>query len=133
MNKQEVQLQMQILSKAIKKLNDAIDNFDQSEIQRDGIIQRFEFCIELSWKTLKKILKFIGEDDKLFAKELFKKFDEYAIIHNIEVWIDFMDIRNRLSHIYSEETAIESFVYIHENYTVFNIFLTDLENYISTK
>lgn len=133
MNKQEVQLQMQILSKAIQKLNEAIDNFDQSEIQRDGIIQRFEFCIELSWKTLKKILKFIGEDDKLFAKELFKKFDEYAIIHNIEVWIDFMDIRNRLSHIYSEETAIESFAYIHENYTVFNIFFTDLENYISTK
>jgi nucleotidyltransferase substrate binding protein (TIGR01987 family) len=120
MNKQEVDLQMQILAKAIHKLNDAVEHFDQSEIQRDGIIQRFEFSIELSWKTLKKILKFIGEDDKLFAKELFKKFDEYAIIHNIEIWIDFMDIRNRLSHIYSEETAIESFNYIKENYSVFS-------------
>jgi len=51
----------------IQALLDAKYNFDNNldkvkdDLDRAGIIQYFEFCFELSWKTLKKILSFKGE------------------------------------------------------------------------
>ena len=38
-----------------------------SQLERDGVIQRFEYTLELSWKLLRKILKFKGI--KLIALE----------------------------------------------------------------
>ena len=31
-----------------------------SQLEQEGIIQRFEFCFELAWKTLKDFLEYSG-------------------------------------------------------------------------
>jgi nucleotidyltransferase substrate binding protein (TIGR01987 family) len=125
--------QMSQLSKAVSRLREALRDYEGSDIYRDAIIQRFEFCIEYSWKTLKKVLKHFNEDDKLFARELFKKFHENGIIEDIDIWMDFLSLRNQLSHIYNEETAIEAFRYIQINHEAFDRLLKALEKYLKSQ
>ncbi len=38
--------------KAIKQLEVALQQKDFSVLEKDGVIQRFEFTVELAWKTV---------------------------------------------------------------------------------
>ena len=46
------------LVQAVHRLDEAIVDYDQMGLDsiRDGVIQRFEFCVELAWKTLREYL-----------------------------------------------------------------------------
>ena len=46
------------LVQAVQRLDEAIADYDQMGLDsiRDGVIQRFEFCAELAWKTLREYL-----------------------------------------------------------------------------
>jgi len=41
---------------ALSKLHEAVVKETLSEIERDGLIQRFEFCFEIMWKCGKDYL-----------------------------------------------------------------------------
>ena len=43
--------------KALVTLKSELDIEQISKLERDGAIQRFEYCFELSWKELKIIIK----------------------------------------------------------------------------
>lgn len=43
--------------KAFKKLEEAVNEGELNELERNGLIQRYEFTIELAWKTLKDFLQ----------------------------------------------------------------------------
>ena len=49
-----------LLGKSVTRLREASDKTEKhkldKEIYRDATIQRFEFTVELFWKTLKRIL-----------------------------------------------------------------------------
>ena len=74
---------------------------------RDGVIQRFEFCFELAWKTLRRYLQVHGLDriDHLTNRELFRLGQEQAVIRNAETWFVFLRHRNLTSHVYNEAVA----------------------------
>ncbi len=42
-----------------------------SELERDGAIQRFEYCFDLSWKTLKRFLEKRGLMDLNSPRSVF--------------------------------------------------------------
>jgi hypothetical protein len=42
-------------SKALLSLEEALA-LPKTDIVRDATIQRFEFCVELAWKTAKKVM-----------------------------------------------------------------------------
>lgn len=44
------------LGKALERLREALQVPQESVLAVDGTIQRFEFAIELYWKTLKRLL-----------------------------------------------------------------------------
>ena len=47
--------------KAVSKLAIIVEQMDiDDDIVRDSLIQRFEFCYELAWKTLKEYLQYNG-------------------------------------------------------------------------
>jgi hypothetical protein len=61
MTKPEILLQLDIYYKAIQTFHTGLKGYKKADlIVRDGCIQRFEYCIELTWKTLKKILEYQG-------------------------------------------------------------------------
>ncbi|MFY7994354.1 MAG: HI0074 family nucleotidyltransferase substrate-binding subunit [Bacteriovoracaceae bacterium] len=98
----------------LSKLDAAIKTLEKdythhpSELERDGLIQRFEFTMELSWKLSKKILAENGIDTDI-PKNVFRELAKIGWIDNPEEWIEFINKRNRASHIYNQEMAQDVF------------------------
>lgn len=75
-----------------------------SELERDGLIQRFEYSVELCWKTAKKILLLHGISADS-PKNVFREMGQLGWLDDVENWIDYIDKRNETSHTYNEEVA----------------------------
>jgi nucleotidyltransferase substrate binding protein (TIGR01987 family) len=81
----------------------ALDEF--SDLEREGIAQRFEYTFELGWKTLKDYLEFSGV---AVAEATPRKVIKECAASNIfreagmdpETYMDMMLTRNALSHTY---------------------------------
>lgn len=86
--------------KAVTKLKEALDQ-PKNDFIRDSVIQRFEFCVELSWKTSKKIMGTASSA----PKEVVREMAQNGYIANIEIWLKSIDMRNISSHTYKEDLA----------------------------
>lgn len=93
--------------KALTSLEEAI-SLPKTDITRDAAIQRFEFCVELSWKTSKKIL---GTNTSS-PKQVIREMAQANLISDIQIWFDAIDKRNITSHTYNESLAEEVFTFI---------------------
>ena len=100
-------------------------------MHRDAIIQRFEYCTELSRKTLQKIYTMKQFDERLFPKEIIKKAEEFGIVSSTASLVDAINERNILSHNYSEEQAIDSYEFITSMYKDFFSFYDQLVSYLN--
>ncbi|KAB3535522.1 nucleotidyltransferase [Alkaliphilus pronyensis] len=95
--------------KALDRLKEAAEEFNNttSDVVRDGLIQRFEFTYELSWKTAKEYLEDVGITDKNSPKAVIKEIYAQKLIDNEENWLLMLNDRNMTSHVYKEEMAEE--------------------------
>lgn len=78
----------------------------QFKIARDACIQRFEYCIELSWKVA---VKKLGSTPK-FPKQAIREMARADLIDSAETWLDFIEARNNSSHSYAEDVAKKVFL-----------------------
>ena len=88
------------LEKAIQSLEEAL-TYPPTSMNRDASIQRFEYTIELAWKTAKKIM---GTSNSS-PKEVIREMGRVALIEDVELWLDALNDRNLSSHTYKEEMA----------------------------
>lgn len=97
---------------------DMVDDRDQA-----GAVQAFEFCYELAWKVLRRILNSRGID-VASPRSAFRHAGLEKLIDNAEIWYDFQEKRNLTAHTYEEENlrAIVS---------VFDQFSEELEKLIN--
>lgn len=86
----------------------------KTELERDGVIQRFEFTYELAWKTLKRILAFKGLDINN-PRDVFREAAKQKLIDDPLVWFEFLRKRNLTVHTYNPEVANE----IYESFPTF--------------
>ena len=94
------------LTKALDKLEEAIDFGSEPELNRDGTIQRFEFSFELSWKLLKIVNNFLGTEC-FSPRDCIRLAAQNGLIENPEDWLKYLNMRNLASHTYSESSALE--------------------------
>lgn len=80
----------------------------KSELERDGAVQRFEYTFELTWKVLKKILAVKGLDINN-PRDVFRDAARMGLIDSVEVWFEFIKMRNLTVHTYNEDYAVEIF------------------------
>ncbi|PKQ70137.1 nucleotidyltransferase substrate binding protein [Raineya orbicola] len=95
---------LQNFSKAVALLQEIkfLDVSKLSLLEKEGIIQRFEFTIELAWKTLKERMEFEGVIlDKISPKMVLKTAFHYKYIDAIDEWLAMIDFRNAISHTYN--------------------------------
>jgi len=107
MQKSEVLVKIDNFQRGLNRLKEAVE-IAKDDLDKDGVIQRFEFTIELLWKSLKSILKYQGIEcysPRSCIKEAFKA----NLIEDDEVILDMLEDRNRSSNIYSEVTSEEIF------------------------
>ena len=86
--------------KALKSLAVALGS-EKTELNRDATIQRFEFSVELAWKTAKKVMGSTATAPKVVIREMAAQ----NLISDTDLWFDFLDARNESSHTYKEEVA----------------------------
>lgn len=120
------------LAKAVSRLQESIADFERYHMDsiRDGVIQRFEFCAELAWKTLREYLIDQGYQNVNSPKAVMRLSYEDGIINNDAAWVSLMNARNLTSHTYDEDTADEIYHLICQSYVVLlNELVQDLSQY----
>lgn len=96
--------------KASKRLSEACAQPFDSFI-RDSVIQRFEFCWELAWKTLKLRLEVLGVV-ALNPRDVFKEALAAGLINDGNLWSEAQRMRNLSSHTYDEKLADQVYEFI---------------------
>ena len=103
---------------AVSRLEEAVSDFGQVKLNsvRDGAIQRFEFCTELAWKTVREYIIEQGYTDINSPKSVMKTAFSDGLLDSEQGWLDILESRNITSHVYDEKTAEKIFESIKNTY-----------------
>lgn len=106
-----------LFESAVVKFNDE----GLSELEEQGLIQRFEFTHELAWNVLKDYFEYQGNTAITGSRDATREAFNKGVIQDGEGWMEMIKSRNKSSHTYNEETAKELVEKIIESY--YNLFL----------
>ena len=85
-----------------------------SNLEKEGTVQRFEFVVELAWKTLKDYLEYEGQViEPVTPRNVIKTAFAARILQDGQIWIDMLD---HLSHTYDERTFDQAVLAIRGRY-----------------
>lgn len=98
-------INIESLLKACKKFEQFRYNLN-SEQEQAGAILSFEYCYELVWKTMKRLLDVRGKSANS-PREVFRMAGLEGFIKDPELWFNFLKKRNITVHTYEEEEAKE--------------------------
>lgn len=103
-------------SSAFQLLNSALQLTQPNDLEKDGIIHRFEFTHELAWKLMKDYLEYEGivgiTGSRSATREAFNK----GLITDGQIWMDMIESRNKTVHTYLKEILISEYELITESY-----------------
>jgi len=109
--------------KALVTVKNAVDLSEQrelSDLEKQGVIQGFEFTFELAWNVMKDYLEEQGIIGIIGSKNAIRQAFNKGIIEDGDSWMDMVEDRNLASHTYDEETAEKIFSAIKNSY--YNLF-----------
>lgn len=90
---------------------------DTNQLEQEGMIQRFEYCVELAWKVMKDYLEY---RNVVFAQitpaAVMKEAIAAKLITDGEGWMRALDARNKMSHTYRFDVFEEVLVDIDARY-----------------
>ena len=96
---------------ALAQLEEAIQRYQQSPndtLYRDGLIQRFEFTVELAWKSIKEYLEDQGMVLSIASpRGILKEAFAAGVLDDGAQWNAILTARNLTSHVYDEKTAMD--------------------------
>ena len=78
-----------------------------NDFECDGLVQRFEFTHELSWKLMKAYAEYQGYDGIGGSRDATRKAFEMGLICDDQSWMDMIKSRNEISHNYNGDIAEE--------------------------
>lgn len=93
-----------------------------------GAVQAFEFCYELSWKMMQRVLKNDGQESGS-PKDVFRKAQKLGIIDSAESWFDFQSLRNITSHTYNIKSLEDVIVGFEAFSNALNMLIKNLEEF----
>lgn len=85
------------------RLKEAVELPELNELERNGLVQRFEFTLEMAWKTLKDFLQYNEFTFNPSPKDTLRLAQQSGYIEYAQELIDGFELRNMLSHDYSGE------------------------------
>ena len=89
----------------LREAIEAMEARELSQLEKEGVIQRFEYTIELAWNVMKDYLE--SENvvfDQVTPRAVIRKAFEANLVEDGATWMDALDMRNRMSHTYDFET-----------------------------
>lgn len=76
-----------------------------SELEAQGLIQRFEFTHELAWNVLKDYLEYQGFTNITGSRDACREAFSIGLVQDGEGWMDMIKSRNLSTQTYDEATA----------------------------
>lgn len=95
--------------RALDRLEEALNLASNNPLGVDASIQRFEFCYELAWKSLREILARDHGVEVASPKTTLQEAYKLKLIDSEQLWLDMLRDRNLTSHTYRESLAKEIF------------------------
>lgn len=94
------------LQQALASLKQALEKAPDDDLERDGVIQRFEYTFELCWKMIRRVLIALGRAEvSASPRPLLRDAAEEHLIDDVEVWFEFLEARNLTTHTYDQSQA----------------------------
>lgn len=119
--------------KALTVLEKAVELANQrplSQLEKQGVIQAFEFTHELFWKTLKDFLEARGQTEIYGSRDAVRRGFELDLLNDGNIWMEMIQSRNLSSHTYDEIIAETIFEKISQTYLPL---FQDFRNTLKTK
>lgn len=120
--------------KAFAQLQDAValsHTRELSLLEKQGLIQAFEFTHELAWKLLKDYLNYQGNFEIRGSRDAIREAFNVGIIQDGTLWMQTIQARNLTSHTYDEAIAEETYEVIANEYiALFETLLETFENIV---
>jgi nucleotidyltransferase substrate binding protein (TIGR01987 family) len=91
--------------KALAQLTKFINKGELNELEKQGLIQAFEYTHELAWNLLKDYLQDQGIQNITGSKDSVRTSFKVGLIEDGESWMDMIKDRNQTVHTYNEATA----------------------------
>lgn len=115
--------------KALEQLSKFIEKKDLNELEKQGLIQSFEYTYELAWNTMKDYLEMQGATDLHGSRDTLRLAFSRGIIADGETWMDMVRSRALTSHTYDETLCEEiSEKIFHLYYGAFKIFSNQMKS-----
>ena len=106
-------------SRAFSLLSEALEGEieDLNDLEKEGVIKRFEFTFELSWNTLKDRLEYDGVVmQSVTPRNVIRTAVATGLVTNGQTWIKMLEDRRNTSHRYDIELLESVLSNIREDY-----------------
>lgn len=78
-----------------------------SNLEKQGLIQAFEFCHELAWNVMKDYFVYQGNTAITGSRDAAREAFSKQLVGDGEGWMEMIKSRNLCSHTYNEQVANE--------------------------
>lgn len=105
--------------RAFSQLDEAVGLMAQrelSKLEKQGVIQAFEYTYELGWNLLRDYLRWQGTLELTGSRDTIREAFSVGLIREGETWMNMLQDRNRTAHTYNEATAESILANIHNSY-----------------
>lgn len=112
MSTQDIRWQQRLVNygMALKQLQGAVDLSLQrplSNLEKQGLIQAFEFTHELAWNVMKDYFVFQGNSAITGSRDAVREAFNTGLVEDGEGWMEMIKSRNQSSHTYNQNVADE--------------------------
>ena len=93
--------------KALSQLKKFIDKGELNELEKQGLIQAFEYTYELAFNVIKDFYENQGDSTIQGSRDAFRLAFNRGLIRDGDAWMRMIESRKQTSHTYNEDTAEE--------------------------
>lgn len=108
--------------RALSVLTDAVELAtarELSSLEKQGLIQSFEFTYELAWNCIKDFYTYLGDSDNIQgSRDAFRLAGKRQLLpmDDITILMETIKSRQQTSHSYNEQTAEDIYQHITQKY-----------------
>ena len=105
--------------RALERLKEGIDLADireLSDLEKQGVIQAFEFTHELAWNTIKDFYADQGVTGLQGSRDAVRLAFKRGLLDDGDAWMEMIGARNKTSHLYDQELMESVFTDVRFSY-----------------
>jgi len=91
---------------ALERFSEALSTQPTDDLHRAGCIQYYEFTFDLAWKSIQAVALHYGLEPVKSPRVAFRTAFSQGWIQEQQPWLEMLEARNRMSHVYSAEEAL---------------------------